>query len=389
MESNMLDIQELGSDVITGDKQAGNIAVIGVGGGGCNTINYLISHGIQSEVMLVAANTDAQHLKNNKARIKLQLGKKTTKGLGAGADPEQGKKAAVESEEEIRECLKGYDIIFIATGLGGGTGTGAAPVIAKIMREMGALVISIATTPFRYEGKKRAKVAEMGKKELKDQSDCIIIIPNDRISPKGGIGNREAMAKVDSVLSNAVKGLANTILGGVGESDINIDFSDVTTVMKNKGLAVMGMGEAHGANAASEALNNALSSEMMGNINVTNAKGIIVCLEIHPDYSREEIDEVLDRVNEYETEETDYKCGIYNNEQFSIDFVRVTFVATGFADEVIESSIAQESVENLKMTSNAPLSSISQAKDLRRASGGDGITEIHYYMPTFIRQGQD
>ena len=240
-----------------------------------------------------------------------------------------------------------------------------------------------------YEGKKRAKVAEMGKKELKDQSDCIIIIPNDRISAKGGIGNREAMAKVDSVLSNAVKGLANTILGGGVAGSMNIDYSDVRNIMGGKGLAVMGMGEAQGANAANEALNNALASEMMGNINVTNAKGILVCLEIHPDYSREEIDEVLERISEYETEETDYKSGIYGDESFPTDYVRITFIATGFADEVIESSIAQESVENLKLTSNAPLSSISQAKDLRRASGGDGITEIHYDMPTFIRQGQD
>lgn len=390
MESNILDIQEIGTAIEMPEKQPGSIAVIGVGGGGCNTINYLISHGIHPEVMLVAANTDAQHLRHNKALIKLQLGKKTTKGLGAGADPEQGKKAVVESEEEIRELLAGYDIVFIATGLGGGTGTGAAPVIARVMREMGSLVISIATTPFKYEGKKRAKVAEMGKKELKDQSDCIIIIPNDRISAKGGIGNREAMAKVDSVLSNAVKGLANTILGGGSVGSLNIDYSDVKNIMGGKGLAVMGMGEAQGGNAANEALNNALASEMMGNINVTNAKGIIVCLEIHPDYSREEIDEVLERISEYATEDTDYKCGVYGDESFPEDYVRITFIATGFADEVIESSIAQESVENLKMTSSAPTpSSLSQSRDIRRASGGDGITEIHYDMPTFIRQGQD
>ncbi|WP_394908498.1 cell division protein FtsZ [uncultured Helicobacter sp.] len=387
MESNILDIQELGSDVAMPEEGRGSIAVIGVGGGGCNTINYLISHGIHPEVMVVAANTDAQHLRRNKALIKLQLGKKTTKGLGAGADPEQGNKAAVESEEEIRELLKGYDIVFIATGLGGGTGTGAAPVIAKIVRELGALVISIATTPFKYEGKKRAKIAEVGKKELKAQSDCIIIIPNDRISPKGGIGNREAMAKVDSVLANAVKGLANTILSGGG---INIDYSDVKTIMGSKGLAVMGMGEAQGANAVSEALNNALSSEMMGNINVTNARGILVCLEIHPDYSQEEIQEVLERIEEYQAEETDYKCGIYGDESFPRDYVRITFIATGFADEVVEPSIAQESVESLKMTSHHnPTPPISQSKDLRHASGGDGITEIHYDMPTFIRQGRD
>lgn len=386
MESNILDIQELGSDVIT-NGQIGSIAVIGVGGGGCNTINYLISHGIQQEVTLIAANTDAQHLKHNKARIKLQLGKKTTNGLGAGTNPEQGKKAAVESEEEIRELLKNYDIIFIATGLGGGTGTGAAPVIAKIMRETGALVISIATTPFRYEGKRRAKVAEAGKKELKAESDCIIIIPNDRISSKGGIGNRDAMAKVDSVLANAVKGLANIILGGDGESNINIDFSDVSAVMKSRGLAVMGMGEAQGANAANQALSNALSSEMMGNVNVTNAQGILVCLEIHPDYPREEMEEVLDRIGEYETDETIYKCGIYTNESFSDDFVRITFIATGFADEVVEASVAQEGVENLKMTS-ASASPTHQSREIRRVSG-DGITEVHYDIPTFMRQGRD
>lgn len=387
MENNIVEIEQ-----VSGVEEArhGSIVVVGVGGGGCNTINYLITHGIQSEVALIAANTDAQHLSNNKAPNKLQLGKKTTKGLGAGSDPEQGKNAAIESEDEIRELISGYDIVFIATGLGGGTGTGGAPVIAKIAQELGSLVISIATTPFKYEGKRRAKIAEMGKKELKDQSDCIIIIPNDRIQVKGGISNRAAMAQVDSVLSNAVKGLATMMLDG---GEINIDFSDVRSAMKHKGLAMMGMGEAQGENAARKALDMALSSEMMGNINISNAKAILVWLELHPDYPRESIHEVLEATNEYETDETIYKAGICYMEDFPQDYVRITFVAAGFADEVVQPIIAQENAENLKMTSHSATLATSQSKDLRRASGGE-ITEVPYDgyaydLPTFIRRGQD
>ena len=226
------------------------IAVIGVGGGGCNMINHMINEG-SHKIDLIAANTDLQVLHISKAPKKIQLGLKLTKGLGAGMKPEVGRDSAVESYEEIKATLKGADIIFIAAGLGGGTGTGAAAIIAKAAKEIGALTVSVVTKPFTWEGKKRAGLANLGLEELKKVSDSIIIVPNDRLLEiiDENVGMKDAFKIIDNILYQAVNGMSEVILNP-GNSDINTDFADVKTIMQHKGMALMGIGRAKGENAA-------------------------------------------------------------------------------------------------------------------------------------------
>ncbi|MFA6395050.1 MAG: cell division protein FtsZ, partial [Sulfurimonas sp.] len=268
-------IQE--STTLTGAR----IVAVGVGGGGGNMIGHMLKEQIPG-IELIIANTDAQALDKCTASTKIQIGVKLTKGLGAGMKPDVGRESALENFEDLARALDGADIVFVAAGLGGGTGTGAAPIIAKIAREMGALTIAVVTKPFAFEGRKRLQLAEAGLEELKNEADSIVVIPNDKllsiIDPK--LGLKESFKIVDSVLARAVSGTSGMILAS-GENDINLDFADLQTVMSHRGLALMGVGEYKGENAAYEAIKNAIESPLLDNMSITGALGVLVHFNTH------------------------------------------------------------------------------------------------------------
>ncbi|NPA28638.1 MAG: cell division protein FtsZ [Epsilonproteobacteria bacterium] len=306
------------------------IKAIGVGGGGGNMINHMITQGIEGIDMIVA-NTDAQALETSKAAQKIQLGEKVTRGLGAGMKPEIGQEAAMESYEEIKEVLDGADIVFISSGLGGGTGTGAAPIIAQAAKETGALTVSVVTKPFRFEGRKRMKLAEAGLEQLKKESDSIIVIPNEKLLSivDRNFGVKESFKMVDNILARAVSGISNVILSK-GEHDINLDFADVKTVMSHKGLALMGVGEATGPSAAYEAIKNAIESPLLDNMDINGAMGVLVHFYIHPEYPLLEIGEAMTIVEDNADEEAHVIFGTTTDPNLAPDEVKITIVATGF-----------------------------------------------------------
>ena len=317
------------NETIDGPK----IKVIGVGGGGNNMINYMASKGVK-DVELIAANTDTQALKTSKAHKKIQLGKTLTKGLGAGMRPEIGAKAAEESFEEVKEALKGADLVFISAGMGGGTGTGAAPIIAKAAKEVGALTIGVVTKPFTFEGPKRRKLAEAGTNELKKEANSIVVIPNDKILTiiDRKVGRKEAFSLVDDVLYKAVTGISNMVVS-YGENDINVDFNDLKTVMSHHGLALMGVGEVKGENAAFEAIKMAIESPLLDNISIDGAMGVLVHYTMHEDYPLVEIQESMAIIEEKADEEADIIFGTTTDNSLAPDEIKVTIVATGFEKE--------------------------------------------------------
>ena len=346
------------------------IAVIGVGGGGCNMINHMINEG-SHKIDLIAANTDLQVLHISKAPKKIQLGLKLTKGLGAGMKPEVGRDSAVESYEEIKATLKGADIIFIAAGLGGGTGTGAAAIIAKAAKEIGALTVSVVTKPFTWEGKKRAGLANLGLEELKKVSDSIIIVPNDRLLEiiDENVGMKDAFKIIDNILYQAVNGMSEVILNP-GNSDINTDFADVKTIMQHKGMALMGIGRAKGENAAQRALEDAIDSPLLDKVSLNGAKGILIHFNIHPQVSLFAINDVMGTINERMDSNAEIIFGTTSDSTLEKDEVKITIVATGFEsknDEVEETSEANE--ENTNQSSAAL----------------DDSNENYYDTPPFMR----
>ena len=321
------------------------IAVIGVGGGGCNMINHMINEG-SHKIDLIAANTDLQVLHISKAPKKIQLGLKLTKGLGAGMKPEVGRDSAVESYEEIKATLKGADIIFIAAGLGGGTGTGAAAIIAKAAKEIGALTVSVVTKPFTWEGKKRAGLANLGLEELKKVSDSIIIVPNDRLLEiiDENVGMKDAFKIIDNILYQAVNGMSEVILNP-GNSDINTDFADVKTIMQHKGMALMGIGRAKGENAAQRALEDAIDSPLLDKVSLNGAKGILIHFNIHPQVSLFAINDVMGTINDRMDSNAEIIFGTTSDSTLEKDEVKITIVATGFEsrnDEVDEPTETNE-----------------------------------------------
>ena len=321
------------------------IAVIGVGGGGCNMINHMINEG-SHKIDLIAANTDLQVLHISKAPKKIQLGLKLTKGLGAGMKPEVGRDSAVESYEEIKAALKGADIIFIAAGLGGGTGTGAAAIIAKAAKEIGALTVSVVTKPFTWEGKKRAGLANLGLEELKKVSDSIIIVPNDRLLEiiDENVGMKDAFKIIDNILYQAVNGMSEVILNP-GNSDINTDFADVKTIMQHKGMALMGIGRAKGENAAQRALEDAIDSPLLDKVSLNGAKGILIHFNIHPQVSLFAINDVMGSINDRMDSNAEIIFGTTSDSTLEKDEVKITIVATGFESKNDEIDEPLESTE--------------------------------------------
>ena len=332
METNLFDQSSIivQKPTETLSQNAAKIAVIGVGGGGCNMINHMISEGTH-KIDLIVANTDLQVLNLSQAPKKIQLGVDLTRGLGAGMRPDIGRDSALENYQEIRESLEGSDIVFIAAGLGGGTGTGAAAVVAKAAKEVGALTVAVVTKPFKWEGKKRTGLANLGLEELKKVSDSIIVIPNDRLRNviDKNIGMKDAFKVVDDVLYQAVNGMSEVILKP-GSADINVDFADVKTIMQYKGIALMGIGKAKGEDAANLALDAAIRSPLLDEVSLSSAKGIMIHWTINPDVSIFAIQDVMENINDMIDGDPDIIFGTTTNETLGVDEIKITIVATGF-----------------------------------------------------------
>ncbi len=364
------------------------IKAIGVGGGGGNMINHMISEGIHI-IDLIVANTDAQALESSLAPYKMQLGMNATRGLGAGMVPDKGREAALESFEDIKEMLKGSDIVFISAGLGGGTGTGAAPIIAQAAKEIGALTVSIVTSPFKFEGRKRTKLAKEGLEELKRESDSIIVIPNEKLLSivEKNLGIKESFKMVDDILTQAVGGISKVILSH-GDNDINLDFADVRTVMKHRGLALMGTGYSSGESAAYDAAKTAIESPLLNNISIDGAMGVLVQFDIHPDYPLNGISEAMEIIYESADEDADVIFGTTTSDSMDVDEVKITIVATGFEDKNVVSEptvIKQTSLISTTQNINT-FSSLGN----RKIVGGDyAENEDILEIPTFLRNQMD
>jgi cell division protein FtsZ len=304
--------------------------VVGVGGAGGNAVNRMINEELEG-VEFISMNTDGQALKSSQAQITLQIGKKLTRGLGAGARPEVGRQALAESEEEVRRALEGADLVFVTAGMGGGTGTGAAPLVAEIARDMGALTIGVVTKPFSFEGKKRERQAMQGLAELRRAVDTMILVPNDRllaVVPKG-TSFRDALKKADEVLLHATQGISD-LIRVTGE--VNVDFADVRTVMSARGPALMGSGFGEGDNRAQEAAQEAISSPLLDNVSIAGAKGVLINITGGMDLAIDEVTEISSIIQEEAGDEAEIIFGAVHDPELE-EKIRVTVIATGFDSE--------------------------------------------------------
>jgi len=359
------------------------IKVIGVGGGGGNMVNHMINEGIDG-ISMIVANTDVQALDHSLADTKIQLGEKKTKGLGAGMQPEVGKESALESYEEIKSSLENADIVFVASGFGGGTGTGAAPVIAQAAKEIGALTVAVVTKPFMFEGRKRLKLAELGLTELRKECDSIVVIPNDKllaIADKN-LGIKDSFKIVDDVLSRAVSGMSLVVLSS-GQSDINLDFADVQTVMSHRGMALMGVGQSSGDGAASEAVKSAIESPLLDNISINGALGVLIHFHIPPTCPINDISEAMNLVYDSADEDADVIFGTTTDMNMAEDSVKVTIVATGFENKI-------EKTKELKLLDDTQ-EAVKKERivRLKKVSGGYEGQEDYLDIPTYIRHQMD
>ena len=302
------------------------LKVVGVGGGGGNAVNRMIDNDVKG-VEFIVINTDAQVLRKSKATTRLQIGKQLTRGLGAGADPEIGRQAAMESEDDIREVLRGSDMVFITAGMGGGTGTGACPIVARIARELGCLTVAIVTKPFTFEGRKRQMQATRGLIELKPYVDTLVVVPNDKLitMAERNLTMIEAFKEVDNVLRRGVQGIAEIIaIPGL----INVDFADVRNVMKDKGTALMGIGMAAGPNRAIEAARKAIRSPLL-EIDINGATDAVVFITSDIDITLQEVYDVTNEIRNASTSEIDIIIGTGFNPELQGELI-VTVIATGF-----------------------------------------------------------
>ena len=362
---------ELGENLQPGAR----IKVIGVGGGGSNAVNRMVTSGL-SGVEFIVANTDAQALATNAAPRRLQIGEKLTKGLGAGADPSIGRQAALEDTEEIITALDGADMVFVTTGLGGGTGTGAAPVIAGLASELGALTVAVVTKPFKFEGKRRAKQAERGLRDLRDAVDTVIAIPNDKLLETIEVNTsmNDAFAVADDVLHQAIHGISNLIHA---PGQINLDFADVKAIMSGMGMAIMGTGHAEGENRGVEAAKLAISSPLLEDANVEGAHGVILHVTGGLDLGLHEIDQAATIIQEAAHEDANFIFGSVVDPDME-GRVKITVIATGF-DE-IGSRRAQEKALSVTVDTPVDLKNYSHWKqgesaesDLMSTNGNSGV----------------
>ena len=358
------------------------IIAIGVGGGGGNMIIHMAKEGVKG-IEMIMINTDSQALNQLDNVKKIQIGEKLTGGLGAGMRPEIGRDSALENYDDIKAALEGADIVFISAGLGGGTGTGAAPVVAQIAKEVGALTVAVVTKPFKHEGPRRSKLAEIGLDELKKESDSIVVIPNDKLLSiiDRSLGYKDSFKIVDSVLAQAVSGTSGVILSS-GEQDINLDFADLKTVMSHRGMALMGVGEFEGENAAYEAIKAAIESPLLDNLSINGAMGVLVHFKINPNFPTLDIFEAMNVVHESADDEADIIMGTTTDESLAENYVKITIVATGF-----------EHNDNKKANNETYENEENKPKIIKRPQlviNGDSIVaDDEIDIPTWLRRQQD
>jgi cell division protein FtsZ len=382
--------------------QNARMKVVGVGGAGGNAVNRMVDEDLEG-VQFISANTDAQALKSSRAQITMQLGKKLTRGLGAGARPEIGRQAIAESEDEVRQALDGADLVFITAGMGGGTGTGAAPIIGEIARGMGALTIGIVTRPFSFEGKKRQRQAEQGLAELRRAVDTMIVVPNDRILAVVGKGTtfRDALKKADEVLLHATQGISD-LIRVTGE--VNVDFADVRTIMACRGPALMGSGFGEGDARAQEAAQEAISSPLLDDVSIKGARGVLINITGGMDLAIDEVHQISSIIQDEAGDEAEIIFGAVHDPELE-GKIRVTVIATGFdrAEEAREDPVIRPDFRRPAATRTAH----ARAEPVRRVAqvgaADRGVVPFHrpparvvdrhqigeLDIPTFIRRQMD
>jgi cell division protein FtsZ len=381
-------------ELVENVAQSAEIKVVGVGGGGGNAVHHMINNQVEG-VEFICANTDAQALNNLKAKTILQMGSNITKGLGAGANPEIGRQAALEDRDEIAEILSGADMVFITAGMGGGTGTGAAPIVAEVAREMGILTVAVVTRPFPFEGKKRSKVAEEGIRLLTEQVDSLITIPNEKLLDVLGkeASLLEAFKAANDVLLGAVKGIADLIMN---PGMINVDFADVKTVMSEMGMAMMGTGAAVGADRAREAAEAAIRSPLLEDVNLQGARGILVNITAGENLSLGEFSEVGDTIEEFASDDATVVVGTVIDPSLENE-MRVTVVATGLGDAHARPT---KVVDNTERTSTTDYRQLDKPAVMRRQGSGRAAaaaaavvgadSDMDYLdIPAFLRKQAD
>jgi cell division protein FtsZ len=400
-------------EIVEQENLKARIKVIGIGGGGGNAVNTMIGSKFTG-VDFIVANTDAQSLDASRALVKIQLGATVTKGLGAGANPEIGRRAALEDEEILKEYLAGSDMIFITAGMGGGTGTGGAPVVARLAREAGALTVGVVTKPFLFEGKKRMRQAEQGIEYLKENVDTLIVIPNQRLLSIAAKTTTmlDAFHRADDVLLQAVRGISDLI---VTPGLINLDFADIRTVMAEMGLALMGAASASGENRAIEAAQKAISSPLLEDISIQGARGVLINITGGPDLCLHEVNEAASMIQEEAHDDANIIFGSVIDESMT-DEIRITVIATGFGEDRDElkavppvnvSSITSAPQKNKKVVHLGTIVDDLDAPTWQRKKQGSEETETltlnkstfefgrrredddAYDIPTFLRKQMD
>ena len=383
-------------ELIDNVPQNAVIKVIGVGGGGGNAVKHMIENSVEG-VDFICANTDAQALSDIRSKTVLQLGGAITKGLGAGANPEIGRAAALEDRDRIADALRGADMVFITAGMGGGTGTGGAPIVAEVAREMGILTVAVVTRPFPFEGKKRLAIALEGVQELQQHVDSLITIPNEKLLEVLGKSTSllDAFKEANDVLLGAVQGIADLI---IRPGMINVDFADVRTVMSEMGMAMMGTGSARGENRAREAAERAINSPLLDDIDLRGARGILVNITAGLDLSLGEFSEVGDTIEEFASDDATVVVGTVIDPNMT-DELKVTVVATGLGSEVARAA-------PLQVVNSAPRAAVAAAdeepdyRDLERptkmrramSAGGEAAamaSDDYFDIPAFLRRQAD
>ncbi len=381
-------------ELIDNIPQNAVIKVIGVGGGGGNAVHHMITNQVDG-VEFICANTDAQALNNLRAKTILQMGSTITKGLGAGANPEIGRQAALEDKEQIADILSGADMVFITAGMGGGTGTGAAPIVAEVARELGILTVAIVTKPFPFEGKKRSTIAEGGISHLAESVDSLITIPNEKLLDVLGkdASLLEAFKAANDVLLGAVKGIADLIMH---PGMINVDFADVKTVMSEMGMAMMGTGFANGENRAREAAESAIRSPLLEDVNLQGARGILVNITAGENLSLGEFSEVGDTVEEFASDDATVVVGTVIDATLN-DEMRVTVVATGLGGnqmvpkKVVDNTASESETDYRQLDRPAVMrhrGGVERGAAMAQAVGTE--TDMDYLdIPAFLRRQAD
>jgi cell division protein FtsZ len=383
------------------ENTGAKIKVIGVGGCGCNAVNNMISASLKG-VDFLSCNTDIQTLKSSLSPNRVQIGTKLTRGLGAGGDPEVGMSAAQESEQEIRASIDGADMVFITAGMGGGTGTGASPIVARIARDMGALTVGVVTKPFPFEGKRKMRQAESGEKELSEHVDALIVIPNNRLLSMAGknVPMLQAFKMADDILTNAVRGISD-LINNTGL--VNVDFNDVRAVMIEKGKALMGIGYGSGEGRAQESAQAAISSPLLEDMDIQGAKGLLINITSGEDITMDEIHEASTLIQSAAHEDANIIWGVVIDENMH-EQMAITVVATGFSSKpIVLSNTEEPAITPQREKQSATIIDYNKPAFMRKKElGGDKevvrlgmvvddsiLDEDIYNVPTFLRKKAD